>query len=227
LSEFIAEANRMKAAMPALNEEGPQAWLKPNRTDVTALLRPGSNGSWALTVINAELRRARTVASDKVIALGAAAGGREATPGHRSTRLTAGGTLRLAPGEVRVFAPDEGRARPTERPAPPAEREAEARPELRSRRIIIQNVYPELDCGRFPVKREVGDVLDVWADVFKEGHDKLAVVLKHRRRDESEWHETPMRLAEPGLDRWHGVVRLEENARYLYTIEAWTDPFET
>src|SRR5690606_6392457 len=77
------------------------------------------------------------------------------------------------------------------------------------------------------VKREVGDVLDVWADVFKEGHDKLAVVLKHRRRDEPEWHETPMRVAEPGLDRWHGVVRLEENARYLYTIEAWADPFET
>ena len=37
--------------------------------------------------------------------------------------------------------------------------------------VIIENVYPELDCGRYPVKREVSDRFEVWADLFKEGHD--------------------------------------------------------
>src|SRR5690606_18144879 len=112
LGEFLADANRMKAAIPALNEEGPQAWLKPGRSAVSALLRTGSANSWALTVVNTDVRRAHTVASDRVMSLGAVPAGREATPGHRNTRLTAGGTLRLGPGEVRVFVPDERGAVP-------------------------------------------------------------------------------------------------------------------
>jgi starch synthase (maltosyl-transferring) len=47
--------------------------------------------------------------------------------------------------------------------------------------VIIENVYPELDCGRYSVKREVGDRFEVWADIFKEGHDALAAVLRCRR----------------------------------------------
>jgi starch synthase (maltosyl-transferring) len=97
----------------------------------------------------------------------------------------------------------------------------------RSRRIVIQNVYPELDCGRYPVKREVGDLFEVWADIFMEGHAKLAAMLRYRRQDDREWHEAPMQLMEPGLDRWRGAIRLEENTRYVYTITAWADPFES
>ena len=48
--------------------------------------------------------------------------------------------------------------------------------------VIIENVYPELDCGRYPVKREVGDRFEVWADIFKEGHDVLAAVLRYREK---------------------------------------------
>ena len=227
LSEFIAETNHMKAAVPALNEEGRQDWLKLDGAGVTALLRSGMNGSWALTVINPDLRRARTVPADRVMGLGVKPPASERTPGHGGARLSAGATLRLAPAEVRVFAADD---RPIEVPArAPHSLAGTGRPlaGLRSQRIIIQNVYPELDCGRFPVKREVGDIFDVWADVFKDGHDKLGVMLKYRRRDDTAWQETPMRLAEPGLDRWHGSVRLEENTRYVYTIEAWSDAYES
>jgi starch synthase (maltosyl-transferring) len=91
--------------------------------------------------------------------------------------------------------------------------------------VIIENVYPELDCGRYPVKREVGDSFEVWADLFKEGHDVLAAVLKYREKGASGWSETPMRFHEN--DRWRGGFTLTKNTRYEYTIEAWTDDFET
>jgi starch synthase (maltosyl-transferring) len=93
------------------------------------------------------------------------------------------------------------------------------------RPVIIENVYPELDCGRYPVKREVGDRLEIWADLFKDGHEGLAAVLKYREKGAPEWGEMPMRLYEN--DRWTGVFTLAKNARYEYTIEAWTDEFGT
>lgn len=94
-----------------------------------------------------------------------------------------------------------------------------------SRRIVIEDVYPELDCGRYAVKREVGDVLEVWADIFKEGHDAIAAAIRYRTENEGEWHETRMRFVDN--DRWFGSFRLEQNTRYLFTIVAWTDWFGT
>jgi len=97
----------------------------------------------------------------------------------------------------------------------------------RTPRIVIERVYPELDCGRFPVKREAGETFEVWADIFKEGHDKITAVLRHRRKDEAAWREVPMTLMERGLDRWRGALRLEEIGRHIYTIAAWADEFES
>ena len=91
--------------------------------------------------------------------------------------------------------------------------------------IIIENVAPTVDGGRYPVKREVGAVVDVQADIFKEGHDQLLAFLKHRRWDATAWHETPMRFVDN--DRWGGAFRLDENTRYVFTIEALTDLFRT
>jgi starch synthase (maltosyl-transferring) len=93
--------------------------------------------------------------------------------------------------------------------------------------ITIQGVYPELDCGRYPVKREVGDVLEVRAEIFKEGHDVLAAVLKHREKGTEGWSETRMEVENAGLDLWRGSFDLTRNARYEYSIEAWFDEFET
>ena len=91
--------------------------------------------------------------------------------------------------------------------------------------IVIEDVYPELDCGRYPVKREVGDRLEVWADVFKEGHDVISAIVKHREEGEEAWSETPMRFF--GNDRWTAAFDLAKNTRYEYAIEAWRDEFET
>jgi starch synthase (maltosyl-transferring) len=93
----------------------------------------------------------------------------------------------------------------------------------RCSRILIEDVYPELNAGRFPVKRIVGDTLAVWADILRDGHDRLTAVVLHRPAPTTEWRETPMRLYDN--DRWVGYVPLLENTRYCYTIEAWTDHF--
>ncbi len=91
--------------------------------------------------------------------------------------------------------------------------------------IIIEDVYPELDSGRYPVKREVGEIFEVWADIFKEGHDVLSATLKYRRKKDDVWNETPMELLDN--DRWCGSFMLQENTRYVYTIEAFTNVFES
>ncbi|HET7321197.1 MAG TPA: alpha-1,4-glucan--maltose-1-phosphate maltosyltransferase [Longimicrobiaceae bacterium] len=92
-----------------------------------------------------------------------------------------------------------------------------------TRRLVIESVEPELDCGRYAVKREVGDTLTVCADVFKEGHDAIAAAIRYRPEDEAEWREARMHFEEN--DRWAGEVRLDRNLRWLYTVVAWTDLF--
>ena len=92
-------------------------------------------------------------------------------------------------------------------------------------RIIIERVRPELDCGRYPIKREVGDLLEVSADIFKDGHDAIAAVLRYRRRADDGWLEVEMRHV--GNDRWTASVVLTENTRYVYTLQAFPDHFAT
>jgi len=90
-------------------------------------------------------------------------------------------------------------------------------------RAVIEGVRPELDCGRFPIKRVVGERVMVEADAFADGHDVLACVLRYRHEAESEWQERAM---EPlGNDHWRGSFPVERLGRYRYTVTAWVDPF--
>ncbi len=92
---------------------------------------------------------------------------------------------------------------------------------------VIENIAPLVDGGRYPVKRVVGEDLLVEADVFKDGHDVVAAVLKWRKTGAQRWFETPMAPIPNGNDRWRGTASLFENATYEYTIEAWGDVFRT
>src|SRR4051794_8126517 len=69
-------------------------------------------------------------------------------------------------------------------------------------RVIIEGVHPEIDCGRFPIKRTVGEEIVVTADIYAEGHDHLAAVVRHRAVGEPDWSEVPM--AALVNDRWSG-----------------------
>ena len=91
--------------------------------------------------------------------------------------------------------------------------------------IVIEHVVPEIGGGRYPVKREVGDRIEVSADIFKEGHEALVAVLRYRPVEEDGWREAPMRLVDN--DRWTGWFDLAENTRYRYTIAAWVATFES
>jgi starch synthase (maltosyl-transferring) len=93
------------------------------------------------------------------------------------------------------------------------------------RTVVIEAIAPAVDGGRYPVKREVGAVFEVGADIFKEGHDVLVAFLLYRRADERAWRETPMRFVDN--DRWAGAFTLTDNARWVYTIEALADPFRS
>lgn len=93
------------------------------------------------------------------------------------------------------------------------------------RRVVIENVTPEVDGGRFPAKRTVGDTVRVEADIFTDGHDSIAAVLLFRSEDSALWTERPM---QPLVnDRWTGDFPVTKIGRYRYTIRAWVDHWET
>jgi starch synthase (maltosyl-transferring) len=88
-------------------------------------------------------------------------------------------------------------------------------------RIQVQQVWPMLDCGRYPVKRSLDDEMEVWADVFCDGHDVLRTVVRYRPPRARRWCEAPM---EPiGNDRWHGSFPVDALGRWQYGIGAWID----
>jgi starch synthase (maltosyl-transferring) len=90
-------------------------------------------------------------------------------------------------------------------------------------RAVIDRVYPQIDGGRFAVKRIVGDRMLVEADVFADGHDVIACMLGFRHESEDDWTEAPMKASVN--DRWHAEFSLEKIGRYRYTVTAWVDHF--
>ncbi len=94
-----------------------------------------------------------------------------------------------------------------------------------TRRVVIEDVKPEVDRGRFPIKRTVGEKVVVEADVFADGHDAVACILLHRREGDQEWIEA---LMEPMVnDRWRGEFLVSGLGGYRYTIQAWVDHFQS
>ncbi|MBV9657019.1 MAG: alpha-1,4-glucan--maltose-1-phosphate maltosyltransferase [Verrucomicrobia bacterium] len=91
--------------------------------------------------------------------------------------------------------------------------------------VVIENVVPTVNGGRQALKRVVGDELLVEADIFKDGHDVMAAVLKWRQVSDKTWREAPMELLIN--DRWRGSCRLLENGPHEFTIEAWQETWES
>src|SRR5436190_3534422 len=91
--------------------------------------------------------------------------------------------------------------------------------------VVIENLQPLIEGGRYLIKRIVGEDLVVEADIFKDGHDVVAAVLKWRVLGKRAWRETPMSFVDN--DRWRGVCTLYDEAIHEYTVEAWTDTFRS
>ena len=105
----------------------------------------------------------------------------------------------------------------------------EATPRMKDRegrwRTVIEGVKPEIDGGRFAIKRTVSEEVVVEADIFTDGHDALSAVLLYRRESQPQWTKVPMEVLVN--DRWRGSFRVTELGRYRYTLIAWADHFKT
>jgi starch synthase (maltosyl-transferring) len=92
-------------------------------------------------------------------------------------------------------------------------------------RVVIEGVEPEIDAGRFAVKRTVGELLTIKADLFADGHDVVTAVALMRHEDDPSWSELYMQPL--GNDRWRTSLPLRRLGRHFYTVEGWIDTFET
>ena len=92
-------------------------------------------------------------------------------------------------------------------------------------RVSIENVDPEINEGKYPVKKTEGESVSVEADIFADGHDLLTAVLLYRHSQSKNWIEIPMCLLDN--DRWRGEFTVEETGLYLYTLKAWVNHFQT
>jgi len=93
------------------------------------------------------------------------------------------------------------------------------------RRFRIEDVYPSVDGGRYAVKRIVGEPVEVWADIFRDGHDVAAADLMWRREGDTKWQRVAMQ--QQSNDRWTATFVPTELGRYVFAIEAWTDSYAT
>ena len=91
------------------------------------------------------------------------------------------------------------------------------------RRVVIENVQPEIDAGRFPIKRVIGQSVDVEADVFTDSQDALVCWLRYRHEKEISWREVAMLSV--GGDRWRASFPITELGQYFYSITARIDDF--
>jgi starch synthase (maltosyl-transferring) len=93
------------------------------------------------------------------------------------------------------------------------------------KRVVIEGVKPEIDGGRFPIKRTVQDKVKVEADIVTDGHEVIAAQLLFRREQDPDWQAAPM---QPLVnDRWQGEFQVTELGRWRYAMAAWVDRFRT
>jgi starch synthase (maltosyl-transferring) len=92
-------------------------------------------------------------------------------------------------------------------------------------RIQIQEVTPAVDCGRYAAKRTTGEIVDVRAIVFKDGHDALGAAIRVRGPGDGAWHEVP--FLPLGSDRFAGSFTVDRPGIWTFRIAAWTDRIAT
>ncbi|MDB5558297.1 MAG: hypothetical protein JWQ36_1231, partial [Enterovirga sp.] len=219
ISARIAEINRLKAELATANLEGAESKISAADAPYLALLRLDAGHAMAANeAILIVANPGRTMVTVDPGALLARTGGMlgpfiDRTPGLVPLVFDPCCPVMLGPHEVRILVAERARV-PAAAPGVAPEGEG---------RVVIETVWPELDGGRTPVKRVVGEAVEVRADIFSDGHDKIAAEILYRPADEEEWRRAPMRFVDN--DRWAGSFPIDRNTRYLFTIEGWRDPF--
>ena len=92
-------------------------------------------------------------------------------------------------------------------------------------RCIIRNVKPQLEGGKYYIKRVVGESVSVSATIFSDSEDQVKAVLAYKHIAEKKWSEVPMQLTAP--DRYEAEFRVEKTGFYHYKLIAWCDELQT
>ena len=93
------------------------------------------------------------------------------------------------------------------------------------RRVVIEQIQPVVDAGRYPAKRVLGDAIEVTAAIFGDGHDHVAARLLYKHSSERSWHSAP--FVALTNDLWSASFTADKLGDWSFTIEAWIDHFGT
>ena len=88
-------------------------------------------------------------------------------------------------------------------------------------RVIVEHVTPEIDAGRFYIKKTVGEGISVEADIFTDGHDHIGARLLFKHENDKKWFHVPMELI--NNDRWRASFYVTKTGFYHYTVTGWVD----
>lgn len=221
ISGYVAAINALRAELPAANVEGAQARISSPDAPYAALLRfdTGHGASARSATLMLYNPTDISVAVEPGVLLARVGGGLgdfiDRTPEVAPITFQPGVAMALAPGEVRVLAADlAGAIQAPELSTPSGEG-----------RVVIEAVMPEIDGGRSPVKRVVGESVQVTADIFSDGHEIIDAEILSRVVGQSDWRADRMVFVDN--DRWGGHFPLLRNARYEFTIQAWRDGYSS
>jgi starch synthase (maltosyl-transferring) len=92
-------------------------------------------------------------------------------------------------------------------------------------RVIIEQIEPQVDCGRHAIKRIAGDRVSITAVMYADGHDHVAARLLYRKASEHTWRSAP--FLERGNDVWEAQFTVDDIGQWFYTVQAWVDHFGT
>lgn len=98
-------------------------------------------------------------------------------------------------------------------------------PKTGKNRVVIEHVRPQLDGGRYPAKRTVGESVEVSAHIFGDGHDVIRTQLKYKKKGSRTWSKTDMNLLMN--DEWSGSFVVDTEGYYQFTLISWIDHFAT
>ncbi|HWV62623.1 MAG TPA: alpha-1,4-glucan--maltose-1-phosphate maltosyltransferase [Oxalicibacterium sp.] len=217
LTQDIAAVNH-RLHGHADNLRQPLQQLSAPHADIALLLRqvePFASSSAELAIVNADAHQERHISAALL---------RERLSGWALPlqQMQHGATLAASEVQIHELQP----AQPVVLPA--GGKTATLRAALRAAkapRIAIENIAPVVDHGRFVAKRIAGDPVTVEADIFGDGHDKLAAAVLWRPADNEAWQEVPM--MQIGNDRWRAILPLQRIGRHLFAVIAWRDDFST
>ena len=93
------------------------------------------------------------------------------------------------------------------------------------RRVVIEEIQPQIEAGRYPAKRVLGDVVEISAAIFADGHDHVAARLLYRHK--SQPTPTAVPFTAVNNDIWSAKFPADQLGTWYFTVEAWIDHFDT